>query len=115
MILSGCAVQRNGFGSWLASSRYRLMAAWRSTTDRNTPRFRRRLVSVAKKVSTALSQEHEVGVKWKTKRGHKAAGIREAIEAQLYGWRRQPLRRSQPAASFAAVRIAGPIGCTCRR
>src|SRR5215203_6272171 len=26
------------------------MAAWRSTTDRKTPRFRRRLVSVAKKV-----------------------------------------------------------------
>jgi transposase len=25
---------------------------------------------------------------------------------QLYGWRRQLLRRSQPAASFAAVRIA---------
>src|SRR5215207_7267683 len=41
------------------------MAAWRSTTDRKTPRFRRRLVSVAKKVSTALSQEQEVGVKWK--------------------------------------------------
>src|SRR3954452_1001516 len=45
------------------------MAAWRSTTERNTPRFKRRLVSVAKKVSTALSQEHEVGVKWKVKRG----------------------------------------------
>lgn len=29
--------------------------------------------------------------------------------SQLYGWRRQLLRRSQPAASFAAVRIAaGP-------
>jgi transposase len=26
--------------------------------------------------------------------------------SQLYGWRRQLLRRSQPAASFAAVRIA---------
>src|SRR6188474_2788191 len=45
------------------------MAAWRSTTDRKTPRFRRRLVIVAKKVSTALSQEQEVGVKWKVKRG----------------------------------------------
>ena len=39
-----------------------MIAAWRSTTDRKTPRFKRRLVSVAKKVSTALSQEHEVGV-----------------------------------------------------
>ncbi|MCE3241606.1 MAG: hypothetical protein K0Q83_2113, partial [Deltaproteobacteria bacterium] len=47
--------------------------AWRSTTDRKAPRFRRRLVRVAKKVSTALSQEHEVGVKWKTKRGWRAS------------------------------------------
>src|SRR5262245_50216815 len=31
------------------------------------------------------------------------AGIQPS---QLYGWRRQLLRRSQPAASFAAVRIA---------
>ena len=30
------------------------MAAWRSTTERKTPRFRRRLVRVAKKVSTAF-------------------------------------------------------------
>jgi transposase len=31
--------------------------------------------------------------------------------SQLYGWRRQLLRRSQPAASFAAVRIApAPTG-----
>jgi hypothetical protein len=37
------------------------MAAWRSTTDRKAPRFRRRLVKAAKKVSTALSHEHEVG------------------------------------------------------
>ena len=35
---------------------------------RNTPRLMRRLVSLAKKPSTALSQEHEVGVKWKVKR-----------------------------------------------
>jgi len=41
------------------------MAAWRSTIDRKTPRFSRRRVSLAKKPSTALSQEHEVGVKWK--------------------------------------------------
>ena len=33
-----------------------------------TPRFKRRLDSLAKKPSTALSQQHEVGVKWKTKR-----------------------------------------------
>jgi Transposase, Mutator family/Transposase len=33
----------------------------------------------------------------------RAAGIQPS---QLYGWRRQLVRRSQPAASFAAVRIA---------
>jgi hypothetical protein len=38
--LSGSAVQVKGFGSSLCSSRKRLMAAWRSTTERNTPRCR---------------------------------------------------------------------------
>ena len=42
--------------------------------DRKTPRFRRRLVRLAKKPSTALSHEAEVGVKWKVQRG----------------WRREP-------------------------
>src|SRR5260221_6234788 len=74
MILSGWAVQTKGFGSWLASAMKRLMAAWRSTIERKTPRLRRRLVSLAKKLSTALSQEQEVGVKWKTKRGRIGAG-----------------------------------------
>src|SRR5512140_189420 len=68
MILSGSAVHVKGFGSALVSARKRLMAGWRSTTERKTPRFKRRLDSLAKKPSTALSQEHEVGVKWKTKR-----------------------------------------------
>src|SRR4249920_3826334 len=68
MILSGSAVHVKGFGSALVSARKRLMAAWRSTTERKTPRFKRRLDSLAKKPSTALSQQHEVGVKWKTKR-----------------------------------------------
>ena len=49
------------------------MAAWSSTTERNTPRLRRRLVSLAKKPSTALSQEAEVGVKWKVQRGWRAS------------------------------------------
>jgi len=37
--------------------------------------------------------------------------------SQLYGWRRQLLRRSQPASSFAAVRIAAepaPTGLPAR-
>ena len=38
-----------------------------------TPRFSRRRVSAEKKVSTALSQEPEVGVKWKVHRGCRAS------------------------------------------
>ena len=41
--------------------------------ERNTPRLNRRRVRRKKKVSTALSHEHEVGVKWKTKRGCRAS------------------------------------------
>jgi DNA-binding Lrp family transcriptional regulator len=41
MILSGLAVHVNGFGSALVSATKRLMAAWRSTTERKTPRFNR--------------------------------------------------------------------------
>jgi hypothetical protein len=44
------------------------MAAWRSATRLKTPRLSRRWVNLAKKPSTALSQEAEVGVKWKWKR-----------------------------------------------
>ena len=49
------------------------MAAWRSVIERKTPRLSRRLVSLAKKPSTALSHEPEVGVKWKVKRGCRAS------------------------------------------
>src|SRR5918995_6919585 len=72
----GSAVQVKGLGSWLCASMNRLMAAWRSTIERNTPRLRRRRVSLAKKVSTAFSHEHEVGVKWKTKRGWRCSQAR---------------------------------------
>src|ERR1700726_1820328 len=68
MILSGSAVQVKGFGLVLCSTTKRLMAACRSTTETKTPRFNRRLVSFAKKPSTALSHEHDVGVKWNVKR-----------------------------------------------
>lgn len=64
------------FGSALVSARKRLMAAWRSTIDRKTPSLRRRLVSFAKKLSTASSQEHEVGTKWKVKRGCRPSQVR---------------------------------------
>jgi hypothetical protein len=45
-----------------------VMAAYKSTTDTNTPRFNRRSVSFAKKPSTAFSHEQDAGVKWKVKR-----------------------------------------------
>jgi hypothetical protein len=53
-----------GFGSALYSMTKRLIAACKSTTDRKMPRFNRLFVSLAKKPSTALSQDADVGVKW---------------------------------------------------
>ena len=52
------------------------MAAWRSTIEWKTPRLSRRFDSLAKKASTALSQEHEVGVKWKVKRWWRSSQAR---------------------------------------
>ena len=40
------------------------------------PRWRRRLKSLAKKPSTALSHEAEVGVKWKVKHGWRSSQAR---------------------------------------
>src|ERR1700687_1935394 len=45
------------------------MAAWRSTMPLKTPRLSRCRVSLAKKPSTALSQDAEVGGKWKWEPG----------------------------------------------
>ena len=72
IILSGSAVHVKGFGSALCSMTKRLIAACKSTTDRKMPRFNRRFVSLAKKPSTALSQDADVGVKWKVQRGCRA-------------------------------------------
>jgi hypothetical protein len=63
----------------LVSARKRLIAAWRSTRERKTPRLRRRLVSLAKKPSTALSQDAEVGVKWNVQRGCRASHLRRIM------------------------------------
>jgi hypothetical protein len=65
MMASGSAVQVKGLGLSLVSARKRLMAAWRSTMPLKTPYLRRCRVSLAKRPSTALSQEADVGVKWK--------------------------------------------------
>ena len=40
------------------------------------PRFKRRRESLAKKPSTALSHEHEVGVKWNTQRSCRSSHLR---------------------------------------
>src|SRR5665647_1539462 len=69
----GFAVQTKGLGWSLFSATKRMIAASSSSTDRNTPRLRRRLVSLAKKPSTALSQDAEVGVKWNVQRGCRAS------------------------------------------
>ena len=63
MMALGSAFQTNGLGSRLCDSTKRLMAVCSATREWKTPRLRRRLVSLAKKVSTALRQEHDVGVK----------------------------------------------------
>ncbi len=56
MILSGSFVRQKGFGLAFASATKRLMTACKATREWNTPRLRRRLVSLAKKPSTALIQ-----------------------------------------------------------
>ena len=76
MIASGSAFQMKGLGLSLVSSRYRLMAAWRSTMPLKTPRLSRCRVSFAKNPSTALSQDAEVGVKWKWNRGCRSSQAR---------------------------------------
>ena len=69
MMASGSARQMKGLGLRLCSARKRLIAACRSTIEWKTPCFSRRLVSLAKKPSTAFSQELDVGVKWNVQRG----------------------------------------------
>jgi hypothetical protein len=53
--------QVKGLGSALCSAMSRGIAAWRSAIEGKLPRLRRRRVSAEKKVSTAFSQEPEVG------------------------------------------------------
>ena len=66
----------NGLGLSLASAMKRLMAVCSSTIEVKTPRLRRCRVSLANQPSTALAQEHEVGVKWKVTRGWRASQLR---------------------------------------
>ncbi len=73
MMAFGLARQMKGFGVWLCSPMKRLTAAWRSTTDWKTPFLSRLRVRMAKKPSTAFSQDEEVGVKWKVQRGWRSS------------------------------------------
>ena len=52
--------------------------------ERKTPRFRRRFESFAKKPSTALSQEQEVGTKWKVKRSWRPSQARTGTVITQY-------------------------------
>jgi len=63
MILSGSFVQMKGFGLALQPAMKLRIVCLSSWVERNTPRLRRRLVKVANKPSTALSQDAEVGMK----------------------------------------------------
>ena len=69
MMVSGSAVQVKGLGMLLLSATKRLMAIGSSWTERKTPRFNRRLESLAKEaldgVQPGAGRRHE----WKTNRG----------------------------------------------
>jgi len=72
----GLAFHVKGAGFLLCSATKRLMVAWRSAREWNTPRLSRRRVSLAKNPSTALSHEDEVGVKWKVQLGCRVSQAR---------------------------------------
>ena len=57
-------VQTESLGSAFVSAMQRLNAACTTTNKPDTPCLSRRRVSLAKKPSTALNREAEVGVKW---------------------------------------------------
>jgi hypothetical protein len=60
----------DGLGVGLPDERPGLTVVRRDeAVDGNTPRLSWRLASLANRVSTAFSQEHEVGAKWKIQRG----------------------------------------------
>jgi hypothetical protein len=73
IILSGSAVHVKGFWFGVVFGDETIDGSCKSTTDTKTPRFNRRFVSLAKKPSTALNHDAEVGVKWKVQRGCRAS------------------------------------------
>jgi hypothetical protein len=62
MILSGSAVHTKGLGSSFGFLQEAVDGGLEIDDRAEDPRLRRRLVNLAKKPSTALSQEAEVGV-----------------------------------------------------
>ena len=68
-MVSAGLVQANGLAALLWSRMVRAMASCRLDTDLKTPRRMRLQVMEEKRPSTALIQDAEVGVKWKTQHG----------------------------------------------
>jgi hypothetical protein len=80
-----------------------LIAACKSATDRNTPRFNLRLVRMAKKPSTAFIHEAEMGVKWM------AREERDAVGRPSLPRHRRP--RPHSATDRVGVRSRPPTSC----
>lgn len=77
MMAFGSARQVKGLASVsLGTAMKQLLAACRSTTERKTPCLNRHFVSLAKRPSTAYSQEPDVAVKWNVYRGWRASHLR---------------------------------------
>jgi len=113
MILSGSVVLVKGLGFLLVSAMKRLMVAWRSTKEWKTPRLSRRLASLAKKPSTALSQEGG-GV---NPRHPYFSGSMRYLSSPWNTSKDRTYRLLQnPDISFATDRVIPPLlmGLTCR-
>src|SRR5664279_4042757 len=89
IILSGSAVHVKGFGFALCSMTKRLIAACKSTTDRKMPRFNRCFVSLAKKPSTALSQDADPALTLFLPLARARALMARPWSARCYGVARQ--------------------------
>ena len=124
---AGLAVHTKRLGLALVSAMKRLMASCRSATERKTPRLRRRVVSLAKKPSTALSQDAEVGVRpSNVKAGSLTTDFEVFLRARLdHDFRRRIFRQHEvnrdPNGDLCLILIAcvagiaGPASRSCRR
>lgn len=72
MMCSGLAVQTDGLRVAVGLGDVAVDGGPQLDIEPDTPRLSRRRVSLAKRPSTGLSHEAEVGVKWKVQRGCRA-------------------------------------------